>query len=118
MLGGDPRGYALLGRRTLCGVREGEAASREKEKASVGRGKAELFPLQGGSVRLNLKRSLFPFLKTFPITEFVMLQGKASLILNLKVSSFVYLGIGKKEMMQSWIGPGEDRSEVLRTEID
>jgi len=29
-------------------VREGEAASREKEKASVGRGKAQLFPLQGG----------------------------------------------------------------------
>jgi len=47
-----------------------------------------------------------------------MLQGKASLILNLKVSSFVYLGIGKKEMMQSWIGPGEDRSKVLRAEID
>jgi hypothetical protein len=54
-MSGDPRGHALLGRRTLYGVREGEAASREKEKASVGRGKAELFPLQGGEVRLNLK---------------------------------------------------------------
>jgi len=62
---GDPRGYALLGRRTLHCVREGEAASREKEKASVGRGKAELFPLQGGLGRLNLKWSLQPFLKTF-----------------------------------------------------
>jgi hypothetical protein len=58
MMLGDPRGYALLGRRTLYRVREGEAASREKEKASVGRGKAELFPLQGGEVRLNLQWSL------------------------------------------------------------
>jgi len=41
----------------------------EKEKASVGRGKAELFPLQGGEGRLNLKWSLQPFLKAFIITE-------------------------------------------------
>jgi len=72
-VGGDPRGYALLGRRTLYGVREGEAASREKEKASVGRGKAELFPLQGGSGRLNLQWSLLPSPKPLPITEIEML---------------------------------------------
>jgi hypothetical protein len=55
MLGGS-KGVCPLGRRTQ--VREGEAASVRKE-ASVGRGKAERFPLQGGSVRLNLQGRFF-----------------------------------------------------------
>ena len=55
MLGGS-KGVCPLGRRTQ--VREGEAASA-REQASVGRGKAERFPLQGGSVRLNLKGRSF-----------------------------------------------------------
>jgi len=54
-VGGGSKGVGPFGRRTLYGVREGEAASPKKEKASVGRGKAELFSLQGGSVRLNLQ---------------------------------------------------------------
>jgi hypothetical protein len=67
---GESKGVAFLGRRTLYRVREGEAASREKEKkASVGRGKAELFPLQGGSGRLHLQWWLQPLLKPLTITE-------------------------------------------------
>ncbi len=60
MFGGS-KGVCPFGRRTLYGVREGEAES-ERKQASVGRGKAELFPLQGGLVRLNLPMSLHPSL--------------------------------------------------------
>jgi len=59
-VGGIQGGMPSLVAGRFSGVREGEVASREKEKASVGRGKAELFPLQGGSGRLNLKWSLQP----------------------------------------------------------
>jgi len=61
MFGGS-KGVCLLGRRTLYGVREGEAESRKRSEASVGRGKAQLFPLQRDSVRLNLPISLHPSL--------------------------------------------------------
>jgi hypothetical protein len=57
MLGGS-KGVCPLGRRTQ--VREGEAASA-REQASVGRGKAERFPLQGGSGKAKSSRSLLPF---------------------------------------------------------
>jgi hypothetical protein len=63
MFGGS-KGVCPFGRRTFYGVREGEAESRKRSEASVGRGKAELFPLQGGSVRLNLPMSLHPSLNT------------------------------------------------------
>jgi hypothetical protein len=43
-------------------VREGEAGSRKRSEANVGRGKAELFPLQRDSGRLNLPMSLHPSL--------------------------------------------------------
>jgi len=62
MFGGS-KGVCPLGRRTSYRVREGEAASARKQ-ASVGRGKAELFPLQGVRVRLNLPMSLHPSLNT------------------------------------------------------
>jgi hypothetical protein len=45
-------------------VREGEAGSRKRSEANVGRGKAELFPLQRDSGRLNLPMSLHPSLNT------------------------------------------------------
>jgi len=61
MFGGS-KGVCPLGRRTSYGVREGEAGSRERSEASVGREKAELFPLQRDSVRLNLPMSLQPSL--------------------------------------------------------
>jgi hypothetical protein len=46
-ISGDSKGVCPLGRRTSYGVREGEAENRKRSEASVGRGKAELFPLQG-----------------------------------------------------------------------
>jgi len=49
MFGGS-KGVCPFGRRTLYGVREGEAESTRKQ-ASVGRGKAKLFPLQSDSVK-------------------------------------------------------------------
>ena len=61
MFGGS-KGVCPLGRRTLYGVREGEAESRRRSEASVGRGKAELFSLQRDSVRLNLPMLLYPSL--------------------------------------------------------
>jgi hypothetical protein len=61
MFGGS-KGVCPFGRRTFYGVREGEAESRKWSEASVGRGKAELFPLQRDSVRLNLLMSLHPSL--------------------------------------------------------
>jgi len=64
MFGGS-KGVCPLGRRTLHGVREGEAGSRKRSEASVGRGKAELFPLQRDSGRLNLPMSLHPSLNIF-----------------------------------------------------
>ncbi len=63
MFGGS-KGICPLGRRTLYGVREGEAESRKRSEASVGRGKAQLFPLQRDSGRLNLPMSLHPSLNT------------------------------------------------------
>jgi len=66
MLGGS-KGICPLGRRTLYGVREGEAESRKRSEASVGRGKAQLFPLQGDSGRLNLPMSLHPSLNNILI---------------------------------------------------
>jgi hypothetical protein len=63
MFGGS-KGICPLGRRTLYGVREGEAVSRKRSEASVGRRKAQLFPLQRDSVRLNLPMSLHPSLNT------------------------------------------------------
>jgi hypothetical protein len=63
MFGGS-KGVCLFGRRTLYGVREGEAGSCKRNEASVGKGKAELFPLQSDSVRLNLPMSLHPSLNT------------------------------------------------------
>ncbi len=58
MFGGS-KGICPLGRRTFYGVREGEAESRKRNEASVGRGKAQLFPLQRDSVRLNLQGRFF-----------------------------------------------------------
>jgi len=46
-ISGESKGVGSLGRKTLYGVRDGEAGSRKRSEASVGRGKAELFPLQG-----------------------------------------------------------------------
>jgi len=46
-------------------AREGEAASA-REQASVGRGKAERFPLQGGSGKAKPERSLLPFACILP----------------------------------------------------
>ncbi len=54
----DPRGYVPL----VAGrVKESEKGRQGavRRKASVGRGKAELFPLQGGSLRLNLQGRFF-----------------------------------------------------------
>ncbi len=50
-------------------AREGEAESRKQSEASVGRGKAELFPLQGDSGRLNLPMSYLLSSKTFFLLE-------------------------------------------------
>jgi hypothetical protein len=63
MFGGS-KGVCPFGRRTLYGVREGEEGSCKRSEASVERGKAELFPLQGDSGRLNLPMSLHPSLNT------------------------------------------------------
>jgi len=53
---GDPRGYdPLVAGRTSEKGRQRVA----RKQTSVGRGKAERFPLQGGSVRLNLKGRSF-----------------------------------------------------------
>jgi len=57
---GDPRGYASL----VAGGFASEKGRQRALEASVGRGKAELFPLQGDSGRLNLQRSLHPFPNT------------------------------------------------------
>ena len=51
---GDPRGYVpLVAGRFLASEKGRQRVAREQ--VSVGRGKAERFPLQGGSVRLNLQ---------------------------------------------------------------
>ncbi len=56
---GDPRGYVpLVAGQFLASEKGRQRVAREQ--ASVGRGKAEHFPLQGGSVRLNLQWSLHP----------------------------------------------------------
>jgi len=62
-ISGDSKGVCPLGRRTRLSVREGEAGSRERSEADVGRGKAELFPLQRVLGRLNPPMSLqqFPY---------------------------------------------------------
>jgi hypothetical protein len=46
-ISGESKGLDPLGRKTLHGVRDGEAESRKRSEASVGRGKAQLFLLQG-----------------------------------------------------------------------
>jgi len=56
----DPRGYVpLVAGRFLASEKGRQRVARKQ--ASVGRGKAERFPLQGGSGRLNLLWSLHPF---------------------------------------------------------
>jgi len=64
---GESKGVCPLGRRTLGSVREGEAGS-DGIGATVGRGNAERFPLQGVRGRLNLQWSLQPFQRgpTYP----------------------------------------------------
>jgi len=70
-ISGDSKGVCPLGRRTRLSVREGEAGSRKRSEANVGRGKAELFPLQGARrgkrcVFLNPKAGAYGFLNTQP----------------------------------------------------
>jgi len=67
---GDPRGYALLGRRMLYGVREGEAASCGEGEGERWKGESGAVPPpRGVRERLNLQWSLQPLLKASPITE-------------------------------------------------
>jgi hypothetical protein len=57
---GNPRGYVPL----VAGRVEESEKGRQgavSRKASVGRGKAQLFPLQGVRVRLNLQGRLVHF---------------------------------------------------------
>jgi len=51
---GESKGVCLLGRRAGVNVLPEKGRQRAvRKQASVGRGKAKLFPLQGGSLRLN-----------------------------------------------------------------
>ena len=69
---GDPRGCASLVAGGIIAYEKGRQLAFE---ASVGRGKAKLFPLQGELLRLNLQWSLLLFPKTFPLNMTICHHG-------------------------------------------
>jgi len=63
---GDPREYASLVAGRFLTPEKGRQRAVIRRKTSVGRGKAQLFPLQGDSRRLNLQGRFFNFREFHP----------------------------------------------------